>query len=379
MRGDGLLWAVLARVLAFVYRGAVALEINCGQIGAGMSSYHGLRDDHHRPFDRRGLPVRAAGDRRLRRPRRLAGDRRPRAHRRGRDRDRADHDRRRRGDRRGRGGRQGCRAGDGASAGVPAQADRARRGPLRRGAARAAEAQRPRRPLQRCSEHFGRGFASIRRSALARTRIALGARKRATANASRALHAQRGGIRPARRWARPAASGERPVRRVRSATKSSSLRRDARGADVHDGVHVDGQRRSERRSPTTTRCAGARAQRLGDAAPVVALVAGYQVDGERSPASESDAQAQRRAAAPARPARRAPRPRPRAPRTAPTRRSRCARRTRPPRASPPAAAAARARSRRRSPCRGRRQLVVARRGAAAARRRRPRAARRARP
>lgn len=39
---SGLAWALLARVLAVVYRGAVALEINCDEIGPGMCSYHGF-------------------------------------------------------------------------------------------------------------------------------------------------------------------------------------------------------------------------------------------------------------------------------------------------------------------------------------------------
>ncbi len=41
--GQGrLAWALAARVLALVYRGAVALEINCDDIGPGMCSYHGF-------------------------------------------------------------------------------------------------------------------------------------------------------------------------------------------------------------------------------------------------------------------------------------------------------------------------------------------------
>jgi serine O-acetyltransferase len=42
LRESGLVWALLARILAVVYRGAVALEINCAQIGPGMCSYHGF-------------------------------------------------------------------------------------------------------------------------------------------------------------------------------------------------------------------------------------------------------------------------------------------------------------------------------------------------
>jgi serine O-acetyltransferase len=39
---SGLGWRLAARVLALVYRGAVALEINCADIGPGMCSYHGF-------------------------------------------------------------------------------------------------------------------------------------------------------------------------------------------------------------------------------------------------------------------------------------------------------------------------------------------------
>ena len=42
LRGAGLAWKLLARVLAPLYRGAVALEITCADIGAGMFSYHGF-------------------------------------------------------------------------------------------------------------------------------------------------------------------------------------------------------------------------------------------------------------------------------------------------------------------------------------------------
>jgi serine O-acetyltransferase len=42
LRESALAWALLARILGFVYRGAVALEINCAQIGPGMCSYHGF-------------------------------------------------------------------------------------------------------------------------------------------------------------------------------------------------------------------------------------------------------------------------------------------------------------------------------------------------
>jgi serine O-acetyltransferase len=38
----GPLWALIARALRVVYHGAVALEINCAQIGGGMCSYHGF-------------------------------------------------------------------------------------------------------------------------------------------------------------------------------------------------------------------------------------------------------------------------------------------------------------------------------------------------
>jgi serine O-acetyltransferase len=42
LRGAGLAWGLAARALAIVYRGAVALEISCADIGAGMFSYHGF-------------------------------------------------------------------------------------------------------------------------------------------------------------------------------------------------------------------------------------------------------------------------------------------------------------------------------------------------
>jgi serine O-acetyltransferase len=42
LRSAGLPWALAARLLAIVYRGAVALEIHCADIGAGMCSYHGF-------------------------------------------------------------------------------------------------------------------------------------------------------------------------------------------------------------------------------------------------------------------------------------------------------------------------------------------------
>jgi serine O-acetyltransferase len=42
LRGAGLPWAVAARLLSVFYRGAVALEIHCDDIGAGMCSYHGF-------------------------------------------------------------------------------------------------------------------------------------------------------------------------------------------------------------------------------------------------------------------------------------------------------------------------------------------------
>ena len=42
LRESGLAWALVARMLALVYRGAVALEINCAEIGPGMCSYHGF-------------------------------------------------------------------------------------------------------------------------------------------------------------------------------------------------------------------------------------------------------------------------------------------------------------------------------------------------
>ncbi len=42
LRGAGILWGLAARVLGAVYHGAVALEINCAEIGPGMCSYHGF-------------------------------------------------------------------------------------------------------------------------------------------------------------------------------------------------------------------------------------------------------------------------------------------------------------------------------------------------
>lgn len=42
LRGAGPAWSVTARALALPYRGAVALEISCSDIGAGMFSYHGF-------------------------------------------------------------------------------------------------------------------------------------------------------------------------------------------------------------------------------------------------------------------------------------------------------------------------------------------------
>jgi serine O-acetyltransferase len=42
LRGAGRLWGTVARVLAIFYRGAVALEINCPDIGGGMFAYHGF-------------------------------------------------------------------------------------------------------------------------------------------------------------------------------------------------------------------------------------------------------------------------------------------------------------------------------------------------
>lgn len=42
LRGAGRVWGLGARALALVYRGAVALEISCPDIGAGMFSYHGF-------------------------------------------------------------------------------------------------------------------------------------------------------------------------------------------------------------------------------------------------------------------------------------------------------------------------------------------------
>jgi serine O-acetyltransferase len=38
----GVGWALLARLLACIYHGAVALEISCDEIGGGMCSYHGF-------------------------------------------------------------------------------------------------------------------------------------------------------------------------------------------------------------------------------------------------------------------------------------------------------------------------------------------------
>jgi serine O-acetyltransferase len=38
----GVQWKVAARALALVYRGAVALEIHCEDVGAGLCSYHGF-------------------------------------------------------------------------------------------------------------------------------------------------------------------------------------------------------------------------------------------------------------------------------------------------------------------------------------------------
>jgi serine O-acetyltransferase len=42
LRGSGLMWGLAARLLAGVYRGATALEINCADIGGGMASFHGF-------------------------------------------------------------------------------------------------------------------------------------------------------------------------------------------------------------------------------------------------------------------------------------------------------------------------------------------------
>ena len=42
LRGSGPVWGLAARLLAGVYRGATALEINCSDIGGGMSSFHGF-------------------------------------------------------------------------------------------------------------------------------------------------------------------------------------------------------------------------------------------------------------------------------------------------------------------------------------------------
>ena len=42
LRSAGVLWGLAARALGVVYRGAVALEIVCDEIGPGMCSYHGF-------------------------------------------------------------------------------------------------------------------------------------------------------------------------------------------------------------------------------------------------------------------------------------------------------------------------------------------------
>jgi serine O-acetyltransferase len=42
LREAGLRWTVAARLLSVLYRGAVALEIYCADIGPGMFSYHGF-------------------------------------------------------------------------------------------------------------------------------------------------------------------------------------------------------------------------------------------------------------------------------------------------------------------------------------------------
>jgi len=42
LRGSGFAWGLAARLLGIIYRGAVALEINCEDIGGGMCSYHGF-------------------------------------------------------------------------------------------------------------------------------------------------------------------------------------------------------------------------------------------------------------------------------------------------------------------------------------------------
>jgi serine O-acetyltransferase len=39
---EGIVWKVLAMLLARLYGGAVALEIHCGEIGGGLCSYHGF-------------------------------------------------------------------------------------------------------------------------------------------------------------------------------------------------------------------------------------------------------------------------------------------------------------------------------------------------
>jgi serine O-acetyltransferase len=42
LRGCGLVFRLAARLLSIFYRGAVALEISCAEIGGGMCSYHGF-------------------------------------------------------------------------------------------------------------------------------------------------------------------------------------------------------------------------------------------------------------------------------------------------------------------------------------------------
>jgi serine O-acetyltransferase len=42
LQQQGLVWKVAGRALAPLYKGAVALEINCGDIGPGLCSYHGF-------------------------------------------------------------------------------------------------------------------------------------------------------------------------------------------------------------------------------------------------------------------------------------------------------------------------------------------------
>jgi serine acetyltransferase len=42
LRGTGRGWGLTARLASIIYRGAVALEIECPEIGAGMHSYHGF-------------------------------------------------------------------------------------------------------------------------------------------------------------------------------------------------------------------------------------------------------------------------------------------------------------------------------------------------